>query len=369
MEVFGVDEVTATDPTLSGVNPLTHLVATTGTIVTFTMPAGAGVGRAVVIRSVIKFGGYSAVSKFGVFVKTSANFRVLAVNETFENDPTFGSAVIVNQTIRAVGGGDVPLSRTLTAGAGLTGGGDLTADRTFDIGANGDGSITVNANDIQVGVINDTQHGTRGGDTTHAVATTSVAGFQSAQGKRIEQQSYENCKYQLNAAAIAGFNPATTSAADWDGATAGAAWTADVAAGVRLLNQSTGVIYTLTTATTCTATGETALYGALLDVPGSAGAPTYRQTAATGAGTAVFVVEPINLDGTTNKTINANGHAIIDFSNKMGVNVSCTTTTPTQLLTSIFDVESAIRATWLRVTLMYARLVYASRFGKPRPPQ
>lgn len=68
---------------------------------------------------------------------------------------------------------------------------------------------------------------------------------------------------------------------------------------------------------------------------------TYVQTAATGSGTVVFVVEPINLDGTTNKTINARGHAIIDFNNKMGVNVSCTTTTPTQLLTSIFGVESA----------------------------
>ena len=55
----------------------------------------------------------------------------------------------------------------------------------------------------------------------------------------------------------------------------------------------------------------------------------------------MFVVEPINSDGTTNKTINANGHAIIDFNNTMGVNVSCTTTTLTQLLTSIFSVESA----------------------------
>lgn len=46
----------------------------------------------------------------------------------------------------AVPQGDVPSSRTLTAGAGLTGGGDLSLDRTFDVGA-GNG-ITVNANDV-----------------------------------------------------------------------------------------------------------------------------------------------------------------------------------------------------------------------------
>lgn len=42
---------------------------------------------------------------------------------------------------------------SLTAGAGLTGGGDLTANRTFDAVANADGSIVVNANDIQLGRI------------------------------------------------------------------------------------------------------------------------------------------------------------------------------------------------------------------------
>ena len=78
----------------------------------------------------------------------------------------------------------VPNTRTLTAGAGLTGGGDLTANRTFDVGANADGSITVNANDIQVGVLaSDAQHGVRGGGTQHAVATTSTNGFLSAADK------------------------------------------------------------------------------------------------------------------------------------------------------------------------------------------
>jgi hypothetical protein len=44
-------------------------------------------------------------------------------------------------------------SRNLTAGAGMTGGGDLSADRTFDVVANADGTIVVNANDVQAGVM------------------------------------------------------------------------------------------------------------------------------------------------------------------------------------------------------------------------
>jgi len=103
---------------------------------------------------------------------------------------------------------------------------------------------------------------------------------------------HKSCKYQLLASKIAGFSAAATSADDWDGAVAGATWTADVAAHVRLLNQSTGIIYTLTTATTCTATGETARHDAILSVSDSAGNPRYRDTAATGAATPVF--EPVD---------------------------------------------------------------------------
>lgn len=65
------------------------------------------------------------------------------------------------------------------AGAGLVlNGNDL------DVGANGDGSITVNADDIQVGTLaSDSQHGTRGGGTQHSAATTSVNGFMSSTDK------------------------------------------------------------------------------------------------------------------------------------------------------------------------------------------
>lgn len=68
---------------------------------------------------------------------------------------------------------------TALAGAGL-----FEAGSTINVGANADGSIVVNADNIQVGVLaTDAQHGVRGGGTQHAVATTSVAGFMSAADK------------------------------------------------------------------------------------------------------------------------------------------------------------------------------------------
>ena len=78
----------------------------------------------------------------------------------------------------------VDTSTQIIAGAGLTGGGTLSTDRTLNVIANADGSIAVNANDIQVGILaSDSQHGTRGGGTQHAVATTGAAGFMSAADK------------------------------------------------------------------------------------------------------------------------------------------------------------------------------------------
>lgn len=73
----------------------------------------------------------------------------------------------------------------LTAGAGLTGGGTLAADRTFNVVANADGSMVVNADDIQVGILaSDAQHGNRGGGGIHAVAVASgAAGFLSGADK------------------------------------------------------------------------------------------------------------------------------------------------------------------------------------------
>lgn len=69
---------------------------------------------------------------------------------------------------------------TYVAGAGLT----ESPAGTFNVGANGDGSIVANANDLQVGVINDAQHGTRGGGTTHANCIAGgAAGFMTGTDK------------------------------------------------------------------------------------------------------------------------------------------------------------------------------------------
>jgi hypothetical protein len=78
----------------------------------------------------------------------------------------------------------VSTATQVIAGAGLTGGGTLNTDVGLDIVANADGSIVVNANDIQVGVLaTDAQHGTRGGGTLHPEATQITAGFLSAADK------------------------------------------------------------------------------------------------------------------------------------------------------------------------------------------
>lgn len=75
----------------------------------------------------------------------------------------------------------------VTAGAGLTGGGDLPT--TLNVAANVDGSIVVNTNDVQVGVLaSDAQHGIRGGGTQHAAASLTNAGF---------MEPFENLTRQL----------------------------------------------------------------------------------------------------------------------------------------------------------------------------
>lgn len=90
------------------------------------------------------------------------------------NDP--GSDVVGTNNLAI---GQIGAGTPRGAGAGLV----LSAN-DLDVVANADGSIQVNANDVQVGVLaTDVQHGTRGGGTQHSVATTGAAGFMSAADK------------------------------------------------------------------------------------------------------------------------------------------------------------------------------------------
>jgi hypothetical protein len=72
----------------------------------------------------------------------------------------------------SAGGGAVPTSRQVIAGAGLTGGGDLSADRTLNVAA-ADSSITVNADSIQVGFGTPVNVGTANADGAATTAARS----------------------------------------------------------------------------------------------------------------------------------------------------------------------------------------------------
>jgi hypothetical protein len=104
LKVFGVDEVTASAPPLTGVSG-TGEVASPSTVVTFTLPVGVGVGRAIILRSTVDGGGPGQVSTFGVYTLLSSGFRVGAVGERFEGDPDFGWTTLLNAFIRSGGGG------------------------------------------------------------------------------------------------------------------------------------------------------------------------------------------------------------------------------------------------------------------------
>jgi hypothetical protein len=76
--------------------------------------------------------------------------------------------------------GTTPLSFTQFSGAGqvVPGAGLTKTGNQLDVGANPDGSIIVNADNIQVGTLaTDGQHGNRGGGALHALATSATAGF------------------------------------------------------------------------------------------------------------------------------------------------------------------------------------------------
>lgn len=137
----------------------------------------ATLGTAAILQAVVN-ADPTLYARAKFFVPAANGRETGADGEGYEGDATHGTARIMNDAIRASGSGSYcPATRVLTAGTGMTGGGDMTADRTFDVVANADGSITVNANDIQVGILaTDAQHGNRGGGGIHANAVAGSPG-------------------------------------------------------------------------------------------------------------------------------------------------------------------------------------------------
>lgn len=118
---------------------------------------------------------------------------------------TTTSAGFMSPSDKTAVNSSVPSTRQVIAGAGLTGGGTLAANRTFNVGANPDGSIVVNADDIQVGILaTDTQHGNRGGGALHAVATTTAAGFMSAADKAALNAAVPNTRQVIAGSGLTG---------------------------------------------------------------------------------------------------------------------------------------------------------------------
>lgn len=109
-------------------------------------------------------------------------------------------------SLSATGAGLVPAARSVFAGSGLIGGGTLAADVTLNVGANADGSIIVNADDIQVGILaTDAQHGNRGGGSLHDLATILIAGFMSAADKsKLDAVTVANIPSTTEKAALVG---------------------------------------------------------------------------------------------------------------------------------------------------------------------
>lgn len=106
--------------------------------------------------------------------------RHMLAAETIQYLAAGGWAVAIQELLDAVDA-FAAAAGTYTAGAGLT----ESPATVFNVVANADGSIVVNANDIQIGVLaTDGQHGNRGGGALHAVVVAGgAAGFMSGTDK------------------------------------------------------------------------------------------------------------------------------------------------------------------------------------------
>lgn len=109
---------------------------------------------------------------------------VFAVEEGTANGDTFWQ-VTNDAGADVVGTDDLTLAQIGSGSPRGAGAGLVLNVNDLDVVANGDGSIVVNANDIQVGVITEAQHGDQplNDGLQHAAATTSFNGFMSSGDK------------------------------------------------------------------------------------------------------------------------------------------------------------------------------------------
>jgi hypothetical protein len=122
----------------------------------------------------------SVLGRVGAVTAVSGDYAATQVS----NDSSVAGAT-VGAALDTLSSSGVPSTRDIVAGAGLVGGGDLSTDRTLDVAAHVDGSVIVNADSIQVGILaTDTQHGNRGGGALHALASGASAGFMSPADKQ-----------------------------------------------------------------------------------------------------------------------------------------------------------------------------------------
>lgn len=97
LQVLGTDELSF-NPALTSVNPVTNLVATPGTTVTFPFPNG--LGRSVLLQSTVTGTGGPVSTTFALYSLTSGGKRVGSAGEQREGNTNYGWITIVNPIIR-----------------------------------------------------------------------------------------------------------------------------------------------------------------------------------------------------------------------------------------------------------------------------
>jgi len=157
--------------TAAGVNAGLTINSLTKTA-SFTAP---GAGSALIFKSVVNNGrdvngriDPALTTTFGVFVRTATLLRAGAFNETLEGSANFGWVVKYNEMIRSA----------MVVAPGVAGDGLYFAGSAYNVGA-ADGTIVINADSIQVGVLADANHGSLSGGALHALASGGAAGFMS----------------------------------------------------------------------------------------------------------------------------------------------------------------------------------------------